>query len=313
MPLVLAGATSGQATIQATDAATVTITLPATSGTLVTTGGAQTIEFADGSAAAPSITNSGDTNTGMFFPAADTIGFAEGGTEVMRIAGDGNNTFVNYSCNGLADAVQLYTGFSGTSSYLSIGTKNSGTLAERMRITSGGNVLIGTTSSTDTASVGARLFPGGSIKSTLADSTNAGSTLDVYSTGAGLYRFYIGLAGTVFATNTTISGISDQRVKENIVDLDVGLDAVMALKPRKFDWKAGKGKDIKGDRGFIAQEFEQVFPDMIDEWKDAAPEGEEPYKSVRADLIPILVKAVQELKATVDAQAARIAVLEGAK
>jgi hypothetical protein len=90
MPLVLAGATSGQATVQATDAQTVTLTLPATSGTLVTTGGAQTIEFADGSASAPSITNSGDTNTGIFFPAADTIAFAEGGVESMRINASGN-------------------------------------------------------------------------------------------------------------------------------------------------------------------------------------------------------------------------------
>jgi hypothetical protein len=90
MPLILAGATSGQATIQATDAATVTMTLPATSGTLVVTGGAQTIEFADGSAAAPSITNSGDTNTGIFFPAADTIAFTEGGVESVRITDAGN-------------------------------------------------------------------------------------------------------------------------------------------------------------------------------------------------------------------------------
>lgn len=49
-----------------------------------------TINFNDGSAAAPSITNTGDTNTGMFFPAADTIAFAEGGTEVMRIDASGN-------------------------------------------------------------------------------------------------------------------------------------------------------------------------------------------------------------------------------
>ena len=87
----------------------------------------------------------------------------------------------------------------------------------------------------------------------------------------------------------------------------------MALKPRKFDWKEGKGKNIKGDRGFIAQEFEQVFPDLIDEWKDPAPEGEEPYKAVRADLIPILVKAIQELNAKVDAQAVEITALKGAK
>jgi len=43
------------------------------------------VSFSAGTAALPSITFSGDTNTGVFAPAADTIGFAEGGTEVMRI------------------------------------------------------------------------------------------------------------------------------------------------------------------------------------------------------------------------------------
>ena len=85
----------------------------------------------------------------------------------------------------------------------------------------------------------------------------------------------------------------------------------MALKPRKFDWKEGKGKNIKGDRGWIAQEFEQVFPDMISTWKDEPPEGEEPYKSVGADLIPVLVKAIQELKAELDATKAEVAALKG--
>ncbi len=42
-----------------------------------------------GTAAAPSITTSGDTNTGIFFPAADTIAFAEGGAEALRINSSG--------------------------------------------------------------------------------------------------------------------------------------------------------------------------------------------------------------------------------
>jgi len=52
--------------------------------------GTQILKAADGTAAAPSITNDGDTNTGMFFPAADTIAFAEGGSEAMRIDSSGN-------------------------------------------------------------------------------------------------------------------------------------------------------------------------------------------------------------------------------
>jgi hypothetical protein len=61
----------------------------AVAGTLTVTGSA-TVEFADGSAASPSITNDGDTNTGIFFPAADTIAFAEGGAEVARFDSSGN-------------------------------------------------------------------------------------------------------------------------------------------------------------------------------------------------------------------------------
>jgi hypothetical protein len=180
---------------------------------------------------------------------------------------------------------------------------------ERARIDSSGNLLVGKTTSADTT-VGASMLPSGRIVSSMASSVSGESTLHVYSTGAGAYRFFVNLAGVVNATNTTISAISDQRLKENIQDIDVGLDKIMALKPRKYDWKAGKGKDIKGDRGWIAQEFEQVFPDMVDQWLDPAPEGEEPYKSVRADLIPVLVKAVQEQQALIQTLTARVAALE---
>ena len=173
------------------------------------------------------------------------------------------------------------------------------TWTQAMTLDASGNLLVGKTA-TNLQVVGCELKANGTVFSTLVDTTNAAaSSYQLYSTGAATYRFYVGMGGTVFATNTTISGISDARLKENVQDIDVGLGAILALKPRKFDWKAGKGKDIKGDRGFIAQEFETVFPNLIDEWKDEAPEGEAPYKSVRQDLIPVLVKAIQELAARV--------------
>jgi hypothetical protein len=182
---------------------------------------------------------------------------------------------------------------------------------ERMRIDSSGNLLVGTSSGDPDSGIGNKTTPGGQRFSVMAGSTNDNITYTLYSTGASAYRFYVGLAGTVFATNTSISAISDVRHKENIRDLDVGLAEVMQLQPRVFDWKEGKGKGTQNDRGFIAQEFEQVFPDLIDEWKDPAPEGEEPYKSVRQDLIPVLVKAIQELKAELDTVKAELATLKG--
>jgi len=73
--------TFGTTTSTAATITTGTIpTLVAT--TLVTTG--------TGTAAAPAIVPTGDTNTGIFFPAADTIAFSEGGTEAMRIDSNGN-------------------------------------------------------------------------------------------------------------------------------------------------------------------------------------------------------------------------------
>jgi hypothetical protein len=187
-------------------------------------------------------------------------------------------------------------------------TNSSNTPTERARIDSSGTLLVGR-STTSVSTNGVRVDPDGALFASIS----AAETSYVYNTAAAAYRFYVNAAGTVFATNTTISAISDQRLKENVQDLDVGLDAVMSLKPRKFDWKDGKGKDIKGDRGWIAQEFEQVFPDMIDEWKDPSPDGEEPYKSVRAELIPVLVKAIQEQQAIITALTARVEALEGAQ
>jgi hypothetical protein len=79
-------------------------------GTLSVTGSATVIEFADGSAAAPSITNDGDTNTGIFFPAADTIAFSENGVEAARIDSSGNLLVGVTSTNANGGVLQLKSG-----------------------------------------------------------------------------------------------------------------------------------------------------------------------------------------------------------
>jgi hypothetical protein len=75
---------------------------------------------ADGSAAAPSITNTGDTNTGIFFPAADTVGVAVGGTEVWRY-GSNPTTAKNLIINGAMAvdqrSAETRTGLGAASAY----------------------------------------------------------------------------------------------------------------------------------------------------------------------------------------------------
>jgi hypothetical protein len=65
-----------------------TITLPDNTGTVHLNQNA--IQVPAGSAAAPSLSPTDDPNTGIFFPTADTMAFAEGGTEIMRITANGN-------------------------------------------------------------------------------------------------------------------------------------------------------------------------------------------------------------------------------
>ena len=268
---------------------------------------ANTLAFwTSGSTERMRITSAGDVGIGTSSPGTklDVIG---AGT--LRVDGSGTTTPLILRNNNTASVQAVKIGFDSNGAIkASINaavygndymTFNVGSDTERMRLDSSGNLLVGKTAASATT-VGVQAEPAGGVVSTRSGSTDSDVTWYTYSTGAAAARFYVGMGGTVYATNTTISAISDQRFKENIQDLDVGLDKIMALKPRRFDWKTGKGKDIKGDRGFIAQELEQVFPDLVDEWADPAPEGEEPYKSVRQDLIPVLVKAIQELKAEVD-------------
>jgi hypothetical protein len=266
-----------------------------------------------------------------------TLSANAGGSGIFTIASPNSNTNrtltlpdVTGTFNVSGAATEVPSGSASTPSIYPTGDTNTGiffpssdTIAfteggvESARIDASGNFLVGTTDPS-AAGIGFKVV-GGRPTTANAATSNSTTTYEAYSTGASAFRFYVGYGGTIFATSTTISAISDIRFKENVRDLDAGLAQVMALKPRLYDWKEGKGADIKNARGFIAQEFETVFPDLIDEWKDPVPEGEEPYKSVRADLIPVLVKAIQEqqalitsLTARMDAQAAEIAALKGA-
>lgn len=71
----------------ATVTATGTVSGATVSGTTVS---GTTVVAGAGTAAAPSISPTGDSNTGLFFPAADTIAFAEGGVEALRLDASGN-------------------------------------------------------------------------------------------------------------------------------------------------------------------------------------------------------------------------------
>jgi len=250
------------------------------------------------------------------------------------LAGDTANLYLNtnayyngsnwvYATTNYANRYQAGTGFHAWYNAPSGTAGNAITFTQAMTLDASGNLLVGTTTQTGTFNVtytgtaqpvsyvyaSNSSFTNAVVRASMAGtSTSAQLFLGINSNTSAV--FYVNGGGAIYSTSTSITAISDRRLKENIRDLDDGLNAVMALKPRKFDWKAGRGANIKNTRGFIAQEFEQVFPDMIREWLDPAPEGEEPYKAVNADLIPTLVKAIQEQQALIQSLTDRIVQLE---
>jgi len=109
---------------------------------------------------------------------------------------------------------------------------------------------------------------------------------------------------------TTITSLSDARDKKSVKTLPVGLDFVNALKPVKFVWNEraeGGRKNIK-DFGFIAQDLKQTQEESgeAESLKLVYEENPERLEASYGKLIPILVKAVQELSA-------KVAALESAK
>jgi len=108
---------------------------------------------------------------------------------------------------------------------------------------------------------------------------------------------------------TSITSLSDARDKKEIVELSAGLDFVKGLKPVEFVWneRAENGKhDIK-DFGFIAQDLKKSQEDakLADTLKLVYEENPEKLEASYGKLIPILVKAIQDLTAKVEALEAK--------
>jgi 2C-methyl-D-erythritol 2,4-cyclodiphosphate synthase len=107
--------------------------------------------------------------------------------------------------------------------------------------------------------------------------------------------------GAVENATGSYGTISDIKFKENIVDATPKLADLMNLKVRNFNLKGETTKQI----GFIAQEFEEVFPNMVDISKEK--DSEETYKSIKTSvLIPILIKGFQEQQVQIQEQKVQI-------
>jgi hypothetical protein len=104
-------------------------------------------------------------------------------------------------------------------------------------------------------------------------------------------KFYVQNGGSTYNATGVYGTISDLKLKENIVNATPKLNDLLNLKVRNFNFIGENEKQL----GFIAQEFEEVFPNLIE--VDLKTKNKTIKTSV---LVPMLVKAIQELKVEFD-------------
>jgi hypothetical protein len=251
-----------------------TLTLPTGTGTFNISGVVN--EVPAGTVSAPSIYPTGDTNTGIFFPAADTIAFTEGGTEAMRIDSSGR-----LLVNATAAVVNAQE---------AIGVISLGSTGPAATFKNSAGATSAAIESWNSATSGNNLFITFSTEGTY---TTRGTVS--YNRGGGLVAY-----------NTT----SDYRAKTVKGNVQNALGKVALLKPCY-----GRMNDAEHDIDFfVAHELQEVVSSAVTGDKDAVNEDGSPnYQMVdKSALIPLLTAAIQEQQALITQLQADVAALKGA-
>ena len=232
----------------------------------------------------------------------NSMRFGVNAGEKFRITG--NNLFLN---GGTDARIQLGSGGSGANTVgndtvhirgdgdnMKLNTADNGTMvfeingSEKMRMNSDGEMVIGTSSNPQDADLCVQGPIDGQFALVVAKGTTTGTTSQLFvgflvndgNSGSGM----ITANGTGQAA---FGAFSDIRLKENINDLPSQLDKIMAMRPVEFDYIESRGGGHQ--EGFIAQEIEKIYPDVVGEADDG-------FKTLTAlgKWEARLVKAVQE-------------------
>jgi hypothetical protein len=271
--------------------------ITARSGVIINSGGLQVTgvtTVAAGSTSAPTINPSGDSNTGIFFPAADTIAFSEGGAESGRFNSSGNLLVGTTSDTGTASQRLQVTGNAYVSSSIGIGTTNP-------------NGISGQTS--QLTMVGSNAGGGAGYHQFLTVSnsgaTNPSKFFRLNSTGGIeiVNNAYTAILFTFtnsgdFSASGNVTGYSDETLKDNIQTIPDALDKVIQLRGVEFD-----RNDIEGNPhqiGVIAQEVEKIIPEVVITNDDGI-------KSVAyGNLVGLLIEAVKDQQKQINELKARL-------
>jgi hypothetical protein len=219
-----------------------------------------------------------------------------------------NNTFSGGGA-GLYNTTGNWNTFSGYCAGSSNTTGNSNTFlgysAGRQNTTGSGDVFIG---------YNAGYYETGSNKLYVANSSGTPLIYGDFSTGgvginiatAGGFTLFVN--GPAYSTGGWLS--SDLRFKKNIEKIDSPIDKVMNIKGVSFEWKTSEYKDKRFPEGrhygVIAQEVEQILPEIVKE----GPDGE---KAVSyTEIVPVLAEAIKEQQKQIESLRSEVKALKEA-
>ena len=178
---------------------------------------------------------------------------------------------------------------------------------ERMRITSGGSVCIGSANSQTS-----RLSLEGSSEAfynAVFHDTRTGAV----SAGQILFKRNTATVGSISTTDvaTAYNTSSDYRLKENVTPVTEGITRLQQLKPSRFNFIRNPDATVDG---FLAHEVQTVVPEAISGEKDAVDDDGNPiYQGIdQSKLVPLLTAALQEAIGEIESLKARVAALESA-
>jgi hypothetical protein len=248
------------------------------------------------------IDSSGNVGIGTSSPSAklDVIGNVRlfgttGNLKVVLLNNGGETTLARDDSTGSQFGIPYATNLFASGAYPVLFWVNG---SERMRITSAGIVLIGTTVS---GGSGGTTISGREIR------TNAETT--AYANHH-IFTNPNGDRGAIYTdgNNTIYANLSDYRLKQNIAPMTGALAKVSALKPVTYTWKV----DGSDGQGFIAHELQEVVPDCVVGEKDAVnKDGSiKPQAIDTSFLVATLTAAIQEQQAIITDLKARIEALE---
>ena len=161
----------------------------------------------------------------------------------------------------------------------------------------------------------------------IANSASAGNSYEFLycqhsstAVATGTNSFRVATDGDVFNTNNSYGSLSDQRLKENIVDATSQWDDIKGLQVRKYNFREATGHETHTQLGLIAQEVESVSPGLVE--TSAVKEGEtvldadgnqlESIKSINYSVLYMkAVKALQEAMTRIETLETKVAALEG--